>query len=90
MKIKPTLVGFRFNVESCSQKNPDCANYYHENPPNRILNRFFFNPTLWKMRCSLIPKAQALNKAQRQLRPEPYIPIFFKSRAQVNYAGIKN
>ena len=21
--------------------NPECANSYHENPPNRILNRFF-------------------------------------------------
>ena len=28
------------------------------------------------------PKAQAVNKAQRQLRPEPYFPVFFKSRAQ--------
>ena len=47
MKIKPTLVGFsgdwgiRLNVESVSHKNPECANSYLENPPNRILNRFF-------------------------------------------------
>ena len=41
------------------------------------------NSTLWKTRCSLKPKAQAVNKAQQQLRPEPYFPIFFKSRAQV-------
>ena len=27
-------------------------------------------------------KPQALNKVQRQLRPEPYFPEFFKSRAQ--------
>ena len=31
------------------------------------------------MRCSLNPKAQALNNAQGQLRPEPYFPILFKS-----------
>ena len=41
----------------------------------------FFNSTLWKIRCSLKPKAQAVNKAQRQLRPKPYYPEFFKSRA---------
>ena len=28
------------------------------------------------------PKAQAMNEAQRQLRPEPYFPEFFKSLAQ--------
>ena len=33
------------------------------------------------MRCSLNLKTQAVNKAQRQLRPEPYFPEFFKSRA---------
>ena len=43
----------------------------------------FLNSTLSKIRCSLNPKAQAVNKAQRQLRPEPYFPEFFKSRAQV-------
>ena len=37
MKIKPTIV----ENESCSNKNPECANSYHENLPNRILNRFF-------------------------------------------------
>jgi len=31
----------RLNVASCSHKNPECANAYHENPPNRILNWFF-------------------------------------------------
>ena len=71
----------KLNVESCSHKNPECANSYHENPPNRILNRFL-NSTLWKIRCSLNLKAQAVNKAQRQLRLEPYFHEFFKSRAQ--------
>ena len=33
MKIKPTVVGFSGELE--------CANFHHENPPNRILNRFF-------------------------------------------------
>ena len=42
----------------------------------------FLNSTLWKIRCSLDPKAQAVNKVQRQLRPEPYFPEFFKSRTQ--------
>ena len=41
----------------------------------------FLNLTPWKIRCSLNPKALAVNKAQRQLRPEPYFPKFFKSRA---------
>ena len=38
----------------------------------------------WELECSLNPKAQAVNKAQRQLRPEPYFPEFFKSLAQDN------
>jgi len=38
---------------------------------------------MWKIRCSFKPKAQAVNKVQRQLRPKPYFPEFFKSRAQV-------
>ena len=38
-------------------------------------NRFFITQ-LWKIRCSLNPKAQALNKAQQQLRPELYFPEF--------------
>ena len=41
----------------------------------------FFNSTRWIIRCSLNPKAQAVNKVQRQLRPQP-LPEFFKSRAQ--------
>ena len=60
-------------------KTGKCANSYHENPPNRILNRLLTE--LWKIRCSLNPKAQAVNKAQRRLRPEPYFPEFFKSWA---------
>ena len=83
MKIKPILVclveNIRLNVESCSHKNPECGNSYHENPPNRKLNRFFL--TLLKIRCSLNPKAQGVNKAS-QLRPEPYFREFFKSWAQ--------
>ena len=43
----------------------------------------FLNSTLWKKRCRLNPNAQAVNKVQRQLRPEPYFPEFFKSRALV-------
>ena len=42
------------------------------------------NLTLWKIKCSLNPKAQAANKTQQQLRPEPYFPEFFKSRALSN------
>ena len=39
MKIKPILVGF--SGELGSDQNMNCANSYHENPLNRILNRFF-------------------------------------------------
>ena len=42
------------------------------------------------MRCSLNPKTQAVNKSQRQLRPERYFPIFFKSRAQNLLISILN
>ena len=66
-------------TKTCSHKIPECANFYHENSTNRI---FFLNSTLWKIRCSLNPKAQAV-KAQRQLKPEPYFSEFFKSRAQI-------
>ena len=47
----------------------------------------FLNSTLWKMRGSLNPKAQAVNKAQRQLKPVPYFPIFFKSRLRAIYSS---
>ena len=36
----------------------------------------FLNSTRWKIRCSLNPKVQAVNKVQRQLRPEQYFPEF--------------
>ena len=71
----------RLNVESCSRQHPECANSYHENTPNRIFNRFL-KSILLKIRCSLNPKSQAVNKFQRQLRPEPYFHDLLKSRAQ--------
>ena len=71
-------------MRSCSHKNPECSNSYHGNPPsNRILNRFF-ELNLWTIRYSLNQKAQAVNNAQRQLRPESYFLEFFKSQAQIN------
>ena len=39
----------------------------------------FRNTTPWEIRCNLNPKAQAVNKAQRQLRPESYFLEYFKS-----------
>ena len=41
----------------------------------------FLNSTLWKIRCIFNPKAQAAKKTQQQLRLEPNLPEFFKSRA---------
>ena len=59
---------FRSTVESCSlHKNPECANSYHENLSNRILN-WFFELNSVEIRCSLNPKAQVVNKAKRQLQ----------------------
>ena len=53
MKLKPILVGFSGEKGSmfyCSHHNVECANSHHENPPNRILNRFFeFNSVENKM-----------------------------------------
>ena len=51
--------------------------------------KFNIKPVLWtqllcEIRCNLNPKAQAVNKAQRQLKPESYFPESFKSRAQMN------
>ena len=37
------------NVESCSHKKTECANSYHENPPKRILNRFYGLNSVEKM-----------------------------------------
>ena len=42
------------------------------------------NLSLGKIGCNLNPKAQAVNKAQRQLRPESCFLEFFKSMAQVS------
>ena len=68
----------RLNIESCSHQNPECANSYNE-----IRQTGLMNSTLWKIRCSFNPKAQVVNKVQRQLRPEPYFHEIFKSRALV-------
>ena len=43
----------------------------------------FFNLTLWKIRCSLNPKAQAVNKVHRQL--EPYFPDFLNREFRESY-----
>jgi len=57
------------NVES--YKNPECANSYHYNQTNIILNWFFeLNSVENKMQLESI--AQVVNKDQRLLRPEPY------------------
>ena len=69
-------------LKSCSHKNPQCVNSCHKNPPNIILKRFF-ELILVKIRCSLNPKAQVVNKAQWQLSPELYFPEFFKLQAQL-------
>ena len=55
-------------------RNAPIPTMKNENPPNRILNRFFeLNSVENKMQ---LPKAQSLNKAQRQPRPELYFPEF--------------
>ena len=41
----------------------------------------------WKIRCCLNPKAQAVNKAQQQLRPKSYFLEFFKSPALESWDG---
>ena len=69
----------RLNVESFSHQNPECAN---ENPPNTILNRFY-ELNFSRIRYNSNPKAQTVNKAQRQLRPKSYFLEFYKSTAQV-------
>ena len=45
---------------------------------------------MWNIRCSFNRKAQTVNKVQRQLRPEPYFPEFFKSRAQDAYLELSS
>ena len=72
MKIKPTLVG---------HKNPECANSFHENQPNRILNRFLeLNSVENKMQLE-----SKSSSRKRQLRPEQYFFKFVKSRAPVSF-----
>ena len=66
----------RLNVKSCSHKNPECANSFHKNLPNKILNRFFELNSV-EIRCSLNLKAQVEKKAQfNSSDPEPYFPEF--------------
>ena len=55
---------------------------------NSILNRFE-NSTLWKIKFNLNPKAQAVNKAQRQLWPELYFPGFLKSLTSRRFKNSK-
>ena len=45
----------------------------------------FLNSTRWNKRCSFKPKAQAVNKAQRQLRPKSHFLEIYKSPAQFKY-----
>ena len=50
MKIKPTLDGFsgeQGSMLSLVLKNPECANSYHENPPNRMN----IQPVFWTQLC---------------------------------------
>ena len=51
-----------------SHQNPECANSNYENPPNRILNRFYELNSVENY-SNLNPEAQAANKAKQQLRP---------------------
>ena len=71
MKIKPTLVilvekGSMVSLVFIKTQNaPIPTMKIH---PSRILNRFFELNSV-ELRCSLNPKAQAVIKAHRQLRP---------------------
>ena len=67
-------------AQCCGLFSLKYANSFHENPPNRISNRFFKLNSV-EIRCSLNPKAQAVNKAQQQLG-------LFKLRAQIKYKYI--
>ena len=75
MKIKPTVVE---NKTQCCVLFSSKPGMRHENPPYKIINRFY---ELNKIICNVNPKAQAINKAQWQLRPESYFAEYFKSRA---------
>ena len=58
-------------VENKELNVEECANSYHYNQPNIILNWFFkLNSVENKMQLESI--AQVVNKVQRLLRPEPY------------------
>ena len=46
------------DVESCSDKNSKCANSYHQNPPNRILNRFFYQTLENKMQLKSLSSSR--------------------------------
>ena len=54
-------------VENKAHKNPECANFYHENPPNRLINRFF---KLNSLENKIQFESKAVNKAL-DLRPDP-------------------
>ena len=53
---------------------------YHEITQNRILNRFFELNSVENKMSSLNSKAQAVNKAQRQLTLESYFRDFLNRR----------
>jgi len=53
---------------------------YHEITQNRILNRFFELNSVENKMSSLNSKAQAVNKARRQLRLESYFRDFLNRR----------
>ena len=87
MKIKPTLVGFSgewvtmLGLVLIKTRNASISTVKFRQIEYKT---GFLSSTLWNIRCSLNPKAQAANKAQQQLRPEPYFPEFLKSRAQAS------
>ena len=62
---------FGSTVESCSHKNPECANFYHENPSNRILNRFYELNSVEIRTVSLILKNRPLKDSDVRTLPSP-------------------
>ena len=88
MKIKPVLVGF--SREEGSMLSFVLIKTRNAPIPSMKIRQIeyitgFLNTSGGKIRCSLNPKAQVVNKAQR---PPPYFPEFFKSRAQGLRGGI--
>ena len=70
MKLKPTLVGF--SGEFGSMLDLVLIKIRSAPIPTMKIRQIeyltgFLNSTLWKIRCSLNPKAQAVNNAQRRL-----------------------